>query len=169
MLTRGFALIFTYSTPSTASWYAWKNGSSTYDPKNIISQNGGNPSSLMLVPPVNSSTNYSYWTFMSLGASDTPVAYEDANLVDPISTLTKVSSSFVAETSGSKTLLTYTMTVRNDTEAPITVKEIGVGGYHWATGATNTSGIMIARSVLDTPVTIGVGEMYSFTYTISLA
>ena len=161
--------MFTYSTPSTASWYAWKNGSSTYDPKTIVTQNGSNPSSLVLVPPVTSSQNYSYWTFISLGASDTPVTYEDTNLADPISTLTKVSASFVAETSGSKTLLTYTITVRNDTSSAITVKEIGIGGYHWATGNTNTSGIMIARSVLDTPVTIGVGEMYTFTYSISLA
>ena len=169
MLTRGFALFFTYSIPSNASWYAWKNGQSTYDVRAIVQQNGNNPNSLMLVPPPSSSTNYSYWTFMSLGASDTPVTYEDANLADPISTLTKVSASFVAESSGNKTLLTYTMTVRNDTSSAITVKEIGVGGYHWATGASNTSGIMIARSVLDVPVTIGVGETYTFTYTISLA
>lgn len=167
MLTRGFSLIFAYSTPTTASYYAWKNGQSTFSPTALITQGNSTQSNLKLVPPPTSPSNYMYFSFMSLGSGDTPATFEDANLAEPISDFTQVSGQMVLS-QGGKQCFTYTCTVRNDTASAITVKEIGVGGYHWGTGSSNTSGIMIARSVLDTPVTIQPGETYAFTYTIEV-
>ena len=166
MLTRGFSGIFIGNGTFNAAWYAWRNGSDSCPPACIVTQ-ANSMTSLRLVPPPNSPANYSFWSFMALGTGTTEPAFEDTFLEEPIETLSFVSGA-ATYSSGTKNIVTYSATVRNNTEAPITVKEIGIGVYHWATGVTNNCGTMIARSVLETPVTIGVGEAYAFTYTIEI-
>ncbi len=57
--------------------------------------------------------------------------------------------------------------VRNDGSSNVTVKEIGLYGnptYSGSSGGSNTC--LLARKVLETPVTIAPGETYSFNYVL---
>ncbi len=166
MLTRGFSGVFIGNGTFSNDWYAWKNGSDTC-PSTVLITQASSMVNLRLVPPVTSPYNYSYFSFMALGTGTTEPTFEDTFLETPIETLSFVSGS-VVYSGGTKNIITYSATVRNNTEAPITVREIGIGVYHWSTGSTNNCGTMIARSVLETPVTIGVNEAYAFTYTIEI-
>ena len=99
-----------------------------------------------------------------LGTTQNPTEpNQDDYAMDNIdSSLTVVSnSSTVNDTKRyeSNTILTYTRTVRNDTDADITVTEIGLVLY--PNGGSNYS--LLAREVLEKPVTVTPGETVAFT------
>lgn len=108
------------------------------------------------------STNTSFW-YVSVGKGDTEPTYDDYQLADLITDLTYVSGSGQGSYN-SRIIRSVTAVFRNDTANPITVKEIGLG-FQTNTG---NNGFLAARSVLETPVTIGAGETYAFTYNIEV-
>lgn len=59
-------------------------------------------------------------------------------------------------------IMSFTATYKNNTENPITIKEIGAGVY-----LSSSYDILLAREVLETPVTIEPNKTYSFSITIS--
>lgn len=72
-----------------------------------------------------------------------------------------------AECKYSGTTYNTIRTFINDTEEDITVTEMGL--YLAPNkGSTASYAVLIAREVLSSPVTIGVGETYTFTYTLNL-
>lgn len=59
--------------------------------------------------------------------------------------------------------ITFSAIATNNTDAPVTIKEIGLGGY--VSGNTPFV-ILLTRDVLTTPVTLNVGDNKTFSITI---
>ena len=59
--------------------------------------------------------------------------------------------------------ITYSAIATNNTESPVTIKEIGLGGY--AIGSYACA-VLLTRDVLATPVTLNVGDSKTFSITI---
>lgn len=59
--------------------------------------------------------------------------------------------------------ITFSAIATNNTESPVTIKEIGLGGY--TTGATACV-VLLTRDVLPTPVTLNTGDSKTFSITI---
>ena len=119
-------------------------------------------------------------TTLVVGSGTTPVTDDDYKLDTPITTLTAVSATTSCKTSPtgnvlSPTSFTVTTTYRNDTEAPVTVKEIGIMipvGYKSSGSGTNANALsscLIYREVLETPVTIEPGQLRTFSIATDVA
>lgn len=72
-------------------------------------------------------------------------------------------TSQVQNTSATNNSITFSATATNNTDAPVTIKEIGLGGYK--TGSGNCV-VLLTRDVLPTPVTLNVGDSKTFSITI---
>lgn len=59
--------------------------------------------------------------------------------------------------------ITFSAIATNNTESPVTIKEIGLGGY--TTGSTACV-MLLTRDVLPTPVTLNIGDSITFSITI---
>ena len=66
-------------------------------------------------------------------------------------------------TTANNNSITFSAIATNNTESPVTIKEIGLGGY--TTGA-KACVILLTRDVLTTPVTLNVGDSKTFSITI---
>lgn len=101
--------------------------------------------------------------FVAFGTGTTPPTLDDytlsGNIVTGISTTAKVSGGFTD--SGTEVSATYTITNNNDTA--VTIGEIGAFG---ASGSTTGKGVMLERTVLESPITIEPGGVGQVTYTL---
>ena len=68
-------------------------------------------------------------------------------------------------TTNNNTSITFSAIATNNTESPVTIKEIGLGGY---TTGTTACVIILTRDVLPTPVTLNTGDSKIFSITIDL-
>lgn len=107
-----------------------------------------------------------------VGTGDTEPTYGDyclANWVSDPEVLQYAGSTAVYDID--KTIKSITTAYKNVSNSPVVIKEVAFG-HNWC-GYYNQNPpnrhVLLARSVLDTPVTIGVGETYAFTYAIELA
>lgn len=66
-------------------------------------------------------------------------------------------------TTANNNSITFSAIATNNTESPVTIKEIGLGGYY--TGTTPCV-FLLTRDVLTTPVTLNVGDSKTFSITI---
>lgn len=113
---------------------------------------------------------YEYAYCLDVGFSDTDPTAADIILGD--SNFSNRKLTCVSQTGSNGTgsvILSVTGTFRNDGESPVTVKEIGL--FHATKNYNQTvqqGSTLIARSILETPITIGVGETYAFTYNIEI-
>lgn len=123
---------------------------------------GGSPCDYNYTTGGSASTGL-HW-FVAVGRGDTEPTFDDYALADKARELTWLHGSATVNTGN--TIWSVTNTFRNDTSAPITIKEIGLGIY--PNQNADNYGVYLARSILETPVTIGVGETYSFTYNIEV-
>jgi len=102
-----------------------------------------------------------------LGSGATAPSSADYNMEEIITDYT-VSSQSAYAPARNKTyddvLVSVTRVAKNETPKDFTVSELGC--FVCITQLTNS--ILIAREVLDTPITIASGESYSFTMTIGL-
>ena len=130
----------------------WSVGDSILNKKRNDYVNGSNP----------------YYLYLALGSSTTTPTFDDYSMEesDVTSQLTYING--VVARSIDKTILSLTQVFKNETANPITINEIGLG-YCYAYSATNKRAILLARKVLDTPVTMQPGETYNFTYSINVA
>ena len=119
-------------------------------------------------------------TTLVVGSGTTPVTDDDYKLDVPITTLTAVSATTSCKSADtgdalSPTTFTITTTYRNDTEAPVTVNEIGIMipvGYRYSgsgTSANALSSCLIYREVLETPVTIEPNQLRTFSIATDVA
>ena len=67
------------------------------------------------------------------------------------------------DTSVTNNSVTFSAIATNNTESPVTIKEIGLGGY--STGADACT-VLLTRDVLPTPVTLNTGDSKTFSITI---
>lgn len=68
-------------------------------------------------------------------------------------------------TTANNNSITFSATATNNTESPVTIKEIGLGGY---TSGSTACVILLTRDVLPTPVTLNTGDSKTFSITIDL-
>ena len=122
----------------------------------------------------------SYQTTLVVGSGTTPVTDDDYKLDSPITTLTAVSATTSCKTDNTRanlspTSFTVTTTYRNDTEAPVTVNEIGIMipvGYKISGTGSNKNALsscLIYREVLETPVTIEPNQLRTFSIATDVA
>lgn len=67
------------------------------------------------------------------------------------------------KTTANNNSITFSAIATNNTESPVTIKELGLGGYN--TGTT-PSVVLLTRDVLATPVTLNTGDSKTFSITI---
>lgn len=67
-------------------------------------------------------------------------------------------------TTANNNSITFSAIATNNTDAPVTIKEIGLGGY--VTGITPFV-VLLTRDVLATPVTLNTGDSKTFSITIN--
>lgn len=65
-------------------------------------------------------------------------------------------------TTANNNSITFSAIATNNTESPVTIKEIGLGGYYNGEPCV----ILLTRDVLATPVTLNVGDSKTFSITI---
>lgn len=65
-------------------------------------------------------------------------------------------------TTANNNSITFSAIATNNTESPVTIKEIGLGGYY----NNEPCVILLTRDVLATPVTLNVGDSKGFSITI---
>lgn len=68
-------------------------------------------------------------------------------------------------TTANNNSITFSAIATNNTESPVTIKEIGLGGYF--TGSAPFV-VLLTRDVLATPVTLNTGDSKTFSITIDL-
>lgn len=67
-------------------------------------------------------------------------------------------------TSANNNSITFSAIATNNTESPVTIKEIGLGGYY--NSSTTPVVVLLTRDVLATPVTLNTGDSKRFSITI---
>lgn len=65
-------------------------------------------------------------------------------------------------TTANNNSITFSAIATNNTESPVTIKEIGLGGYYSGTAFV----VLLTRDVLATPVTLNTGDSKTFSITI---
>lgn len=101
---------------------------------------------------------------LELGTGTTPATDSDYNLESKVS-LTSVSKS--KNYGNASYVYTLTQGFINNTDSAITVSEIGLMFYDkYAPDTTRHKDILLGRIVLDNPIVIAPGEIYTFSYTI---
>lgn len=68
-------------------------------------------------------------------------------------------------TSANNNSITFSAIATNNTESPVTIKEIGLGGYVESSG-TFQCVFLLTRDVLPTPITLNTGDSKIFSITI---
>ena len=105
-----------------------------------------------------------------VGGGDTPVTKEDYDMADTsILGNDKLRSIKQTATYNGSNGAVLTTSWRNDSASPITVKEIGAAYKVNAMAYDKAYNILLARKVLDSPVTIQPGETYVFSYNFKIA
>lgn len=107
-------------------------------------------------------TNIDAGLHFLFGSGDTPVTIDDYKLGELVTTYQGVAMSHTTFNDYSENVLHVTRTIKNTSDSPITIKEMGVFGVY------NGGLFMLARTVLPTPETIEPNEMHDFAMLISL-
>lgn len=68
------------------------------------------------------------------------------------------------DTTANNNSMTFSAIATNNTESPVTIKEIGLGGYY----NSDPCVFLLTRDVLATPVTLNTGDSKTFSITIDL-
>lgn len=105
-----------------------------------------------------------------IGAGTTPVTIDDFDLADSsIMAADKMVSQLQATTSSRAHGSVVSTQWYNSSDAPITVKEIGLA-YKFMSNSryTKSANFLCGRQILDTPVTINPGETYTFSYRVTV-
>lgn len=104
-----------------------------------------------------------------IGAGDTAVTKEDYDLADTsIMANDKMKSRNQTATYSKASGAVITCQWTNNSNEPITVKEMGLAFKLQSYAYDKASNILVARKVLTTPVTVQSGETYAFTYNIKV-
>lgn len=114
---------------------------------------------------------YVYAWCLDVGFGDTPPTLGDYTLADSNFANRKLTCMSMSGSNGTNSTMIQVMgAFKNEGDSAVTVKEIGL---FYATKNYNQTvdqgSILFARSVLDTPVVVGVGETYTFAYSVDIA
>lgn len=103
-----------------------------------------------------------------IGTGDTAVSSSDYCLNSPIALEVQAAACTVQGEYNEK--IVTSRTFRNNTEAEVTIKEVGLYIFQTKIGRScQQPHVMIGRKVLETPVVIPVNDSYTFNYTIDMS
>lgn len=132
----------------------------------VISINwGGKDRSFEKVKYTDSPSSY-YLNGVTFGDSDQPATVEDYKLAGNI--ISNLVASVTISKSDNDITARFTITNNNSTE--VTIKEVCYTAYFQyftSSWGSNSNGVVIDRTVLDTPVTIPTGGVGQIVYTIT--
>ena len=103
------------------------------------------------------------YSYMVLGTGDTPPTVEDYKLSGELITSLIYKGQPTLNDNNS---LTYSILVTNNTEQPVTIKEVCLAIGYGTTTSTNGAAALLTRDVLPNPVTLNVGDSKTFSITI---
>lgn len=143
------------------------NGS-LYSYNSPIQPKGISAVTIALLPSkfYNTSDNTSWGTaysYMVLGTGDTPPTVEDYKLSGELITSLTYQGQPTLNDNNS---LTYSILVTNNTEQPVTIKEVCLAIGTGATANDSGAAALLTRDVLPNPVTLNVGDSKTFSITI---
>ena len=114
-------------------------------------------------------TNLNHYTSGVLfGTGDTPASLDDYKLAGDVIQNIAASIHKTYTYSEAQPSLKAVYTITNNNEAAITIKEVALNLQFNYTSDNSTTGCVIDRTVLDTPVTIPAGGVGQVEYTITL-
>ena len=96
-----------------------------------------------------------------LGTGNVTPTIDDYKLSGELVTVLK---SQEQSTTANNNSITFSAIATNNTESPVTIKEIGLGGYY----SNPNCVFLLTRDVLATPVTLNTGDSKTFSITIDL-
>lgn len=96
-----------------------------------------------------------------LGTGNVTPTIDDYKLSGELITSLTSQSQYTTSNNNS---ITFSAIATNNTDAPVTIKEIGLGGY--ITSGNMACVFLLTRDVLATPVTLNVGDSKTFSITI---
>lgn len=146
----------------TTATNSFTNEQTKYNWKDVITANSNT---------ISSTTNRQ-WRFngfvLFVGTGETVEAETDYQLNTPVEL--SVTNASCTHTAYNKTLVARTF--QNNTASAVTVKEVGL--YLFAHQGSSTAStfypvILLGRKVLDVPVTLAVGDTYTFTYNLDFS
>lgn len=105
----------------------------------------------------------SAYSYMVLGTGDTPPTVEDYKLSGEITTGLTYQGQPTLNDNNS---LTYSILVTNNTEQPVTIKEVCLAIGTGNTAQEKGAAALLTRDVLATPVTLNTGDSKIFSITI---
>jgi len=152
---KGSCSDYTYTTNTGSNSYT--NEQENYNWAGVVSS---------IAPNYDANNAYTRWNGFTLfvGTGDTAETVEDYKLASAVELAVTAASCLHAD--NGKTFVTRTF--QNNTESAVTIKEVGLYVFRCA-GNVDNRVVMIGRKVLETPVTIEVGDTYTFTYSIDLS
>lgn len=113
--------------------------------------------------------NYNGGAHVVIGAGDTPPTLGDYDMADSSIMASNKMASLTQSATWTKTDGTaVTVQWVNNSNAPITVKEVGLAMKIGNQAYNKAVNVLLARKVLDAPVTIQPNEVYAFTYGITI-
>lgn len=113
--------------------------------------------------------SYSGGPHVVIGAGDTPPTKEDYDLADSSIMASDKMRSLTQTASWTKEDGTVvTVQWQNNSDSAITVREVGFAMKSANTAYSKSANYLLARKVLDTPVTIQPNEVYAFSYGIKI-
>ena len=113
--------------------------------------------------PTSNQSNYAFYYQIYLGQDDIPETGDEYTLANPIALPWYKVPTITLMPNGTTVEIAYYFT--NDTGAPVTIKEIGLCARVGAS-TTVVYNCLLNRKVLASPVTMNVGDNYTFTFTI---
>ena len=118
--------------------------------------------------PSDTQSNYgSTGLMVFFGSGNTVATEEDITLESYVTAYTHVGASVSVTNNGNKFALDVTRTIKYTGEEDVEINEIGlyINAYTGSSGVVNRA-FMIAREVLDEPVTMSNGDVCSFTFRV---
>ena len=146
-----------YSYTTTTGSNAYTKEQESYNWAGVVST---------IAQSYNPNNVYTIWNGFTLfvGTGDTTETAEDYKLASAVELAVTAASCLHAD--NGKTFVTRTF--QNNTENAVTIKEVGLYVFR-CTGNVDNRVVMIARKVLEIPITLEVGDVYTFTYSIDLS
>lgn len=111
----------------------------------------------------------SYGRYVDVGFGETAVTKDDYKLDDSNVIDNRYLTWLSTVTTNASPAISSVVTVyRNDGNSDIQVRELGLIMKNMNAASRPANNILLARKVLDTPITVHVGETMAFTYSIEL-
>ena len=164
-------LLYNFNSGFCSNQYPYYNYSNLKDMSGTNRTNG--TISLSYMSGINSGSHYSGSSsgafYVMIGAGDTAPTRDDFDMADTSIVASDKMVSLVQTATYTKAGgITATTQWKNNSSSPITIKELALTFKFNSAAYQKSANVIVARQVLDTPVTVQPGETYAFSYNIKV-